>query len=284
MRLLSYSAGDRQSFGLVKEDGIVDLQPRLGAASLKALLEAGRLEEARQYLDADADHSLDDIIFLPVIVDPAHLWCLAINYQDHIDEIRAVGIQRDPPRKPALFARYSDTMMGHGAPILKPATSDDLDWEVELAVIIGKGGRNISEADAMDHVAGYSVFNDVSVRDYQFFTKQITAGKNFRASGALGPWMVTADEIADPHNLVVKARINGETYQDSNTSYQIHKIPAFISFVSEILDLKPGDVLATGTPSGVGFSRKPPIFMKDGDICECEVEGIGILRNPVVGE
>lgn len=284
MRLLSYSAGDYVTYGLVTDGGVVDLQPKLGASSLKAVLEAGRLDEARQFLDADPDHSLDEITYLPVIVDPAHLWCLAINYQDHIDEIKAVGIQRDPPKKPALFARYADTMMGHGAPILKPATSDDLDWEVELAVIIGKGGRNISEADAMDYVAGYSVFNDVSIRDYQFFTKQITAGKNFRASGALGPWMVTADEIADPNNLAMKARVNGETYQDSNTSYQIHKIPAFISFVSEILDLKPGDVLATGTPSGVGFSRKPPIFMKDGDVCECEVEGIGILRNPVVGE
>lgn len=284
MRLLSYSFGDYVTYGLVGNDGVVDLQPKLGVASLKALIAAGRLEEAAQYLDAKADHALADITYLPVIPDPAHVWCLAINYQDHIDEIKSVGIQRDPPKKPALFARYADTMMGHGAPILKPRTSDDLDWEVELAVIIGKGGRDISEADAMGHVAGYSVFNDVSIRDYQFFTKQITAGKNFRASGALGPWMVTADEIADPHNLAVMARVNGETYQDSNTSYQIHKIPAFISFVSQILDLKPGDVLATGTPSGVGFSRKPPIFMKDGDICECEVEGIGILRNPVVAE
>lgn len=284
MRLLSYSIGDYVTYGLVVNDGVVDLQPKLGVASLKTLIAAERLEEAAQYLDAKADHALADITYLPVIPDPAHVWCLAINYQDHIDEIRAVGIQRDPPKKPALFARYADTMMGHGAPILKPRTSDDLDWEVELAVIIGKGGRDISEADAMGHVAGYSVFNDVSIRDYQFFTKQITAGKNFRASGALGPWMVTADEIADPHNLAVMARVNGETFQDSNTSYQIHKIPAFISFVSQILDLKPGDVLATGTPSGVGFSRKPPIFMKDGDICECEVEGIGILRNPVVAE
>lgn len=284
MRFVSFKASGVESFGIVRDNDVVDLVERLGVPTLKALIAADRLGDAAQFADAPADHSLDSIEFLPVIPDPAHLWCLAINYEDHIEEIKAVGIQREKPKKPALFARYPDTMMGHNAPILKPTVSDDVDWEVELAVIIGKGGRHISEADAMSHVAGYSIFNDVSIRDWQFHTKQIIAGKNFRSSGGLGPWMVTADEIPDPHNLRVQARVNGTTYQDSNTSYQIHKIPAFISYVSDILDLKPGDVLATGTPSGVGFSRKPPIFMKAGDICECEVEGIGILSNPVVDE
>lgn len=284
MRFVSFKASGVESFGLVRDNDVIELGSRLGVPTLKALIAADRLGEAAQFADLPADHSLDAIEFLPVIPDPAHLWCLAINYQDHIEEIKAVGIQRDPPKKPALFARYADTMMGHNAPILKPTFSDEVDWEVELAVIIGKGGRHISEADAMSHVAGYSVFNDATIRDWQFQTRQITAGKNFRSTGSLGPWMVTADEIDDPHNLRVQARVNGETYQDSNTSYQIHKIPAFISYVSDILDLQPGDVLATGTPSGVGFSRKPPIFMKPGDICECEVEGIGILRNPVVSE
>lgn len=284
MRLISYVHAGQASFGLAVEGGVVDLAARLGVSSLKALLEADRLAEASAFAGEKPDHGLDAIEYLPVIPDPAHLWCLAINYQDHIDEIKAVGIQRDTPQKPALFARYADTMMGHGAPIVKPRVSDDLDYEAELAVIIGKGGRDISEADAMSHIAGYSVFNDVSVRDFQFHTRQIIPGKNFRSSGGLGPWLVTADEIADPHNLRIQARVNGQLLQDSNTSFQIHRIPAFIAYVSTILDLKPGDVLATGTPSGVGFSRKPPIFMKDGDICECEVEGIGILRNPVVAE
>lgn len=284
MRFVSYSVAGRQAFGLVVEGGVVDLTERLGVASLKALIEADRLADATRFAGEAPDVALDAIEYLPVIVDPTHVWCLAINYQDHIEEIKSVGIQRDVPKKPALFARYPDTLMGHEQPILKPRVSDDVDYEVELAVIIGKGGRHISEDDAMAHVAGYTVFNDVSIRDYQFHTRQIIPGKNFRASGGLGPWMVTADEIADPHDLRVEARLNGKVLQDSNTSFQIHRIPAFISYVSQILDLKPGDVLATGTPSGVGFSRRPPIFMKAGDVCECEVEGIGVLRNPVVAE
>lgn len=284
MRFVSYSKNGGERFGLVVQDGVVDLVDRLGVPSLKALIAADRLQDAAAFASAAADAKLADLEFLPVVTDPAHLWCLAINYQDHIDEIKEIGIVRDPPKRPALFARYADTMMGHNAPILMPKVSEELDYEVELAVIIGKGGRHISEADAMNHVAGYSVFNDVSVRDWQFHTRQITGGKNFRASGGLGPWMVTPDEIKDPHNLHLETRLNGKVLQNSNTSYMIHKIPAFISYVSDILDLKPGDVLATGTPSGVGFSRKPPIFMKVGDICECEVEGIGILSNPVVAE
>lgn len=284
MRFVSYSAAGKQAFGLVVDGGVVDLTRRLDVASLKALIEAGRLDDAKPFANEAADVALDTIEYLPVIVDPTHVWCLAINYQDHIDEIKAVGIQRDVPKKPALFARYPDTLMGHEQPILKPKVSDDVDYEVELAVIIGRGGRHISEDDAMAHIAGYTVFNDVSMRDYQFHTRQIIPGKNFRASGGLGPWMVTADEIADPHNLRVQARLNGTLLQDSNTSFQIHRIPAFIAYVSQILDLKPGDVLATGTPSGVGFSRRPPIFMKAGDVCECEVEGVGVLRNIVVDE
>ena len=160
--------------------------------------------------------------------------------------------------------------------------SDDFDFEAELAVIIGKGGSRIPENEAMDHVAGYSAFNDASVRDWQFHTRQIAPGKNFRGTAALGPWLVTRDEIADPDNLAVKARLNGETLQDSNTRYMMHKIPRFIAYASTILELQPGDVLATGTPSGVGFSRKPPIYMKPGDSIEVELEGIGILQNPIV--
>lgn len=282
MKLSSFRANGQSSFGLVTSAGLVDLAPRMGLPTLKALIESGRLHEAGAFAGAAADHALADVEFLPVIPDPAHVWCLAINYQDHIDEIKEIGIQREVPKFPAVFMRYADTLVGHGQPMIKPAVSNDFDYEAELAVIIGKGGRNIPEADAMDHVAGYSAFNDGSVRDWQFHTRQIAPGKNFAATASVGPWLVTRDEIADPDALAVHCRLNGETLQSSSTKYMIHKIPAFISYVSKLLDLQPGDILATGTPSGVGFSRKPPIFMKAGDLCEVEVEGIGVLSNPII--
>lgn len=281
MKFSSFHANGRSSLGLVTPDGLVDLGSRMGVPTLKALIESGRLNEAAAFAGEAADYTLADVEFLPVITDPAHIWCLAINYQDHIDEIKEIGIQRDVPKFPAVFMRYPDTMVGHGQPLLKSAASDDFDYEAELAVIIGKGGRDIPEADAMDHVAGYSAFNDGSMRDWQFHTRQIAPGKNFRGSASLGPWMVTRDEIANPDALSVQCRLNGETLQASSTKYMIHKIPAFIAYVSTFLDLQPGDILATGTPSGVGFSRKPPIFMKAGDVCEVELEGIGILSNPI---
>ena len=284
MKFSSFRVGGRESFGLVVAGGLVDLPPRLGIPTLKGLIVADRLSEASRYATEPADYALSDVEFLPVIPDPAHIWCLAINYQDHINEIQAIGIQRDVPKRPAVFMRYPDTLVGHNQPLVKPSASDDFDYEGELAVVIGKGGRHITEAAAMDHVAGYSVFNDGSVRDWQFHTRQIAPGKNFRASASFGPWLVTRDEVPNPDKLKLSTRLNGETLQDSDTSYMIHKIPAFISYVSTFLDLQAGDVLATGTPSGVGFSRKPPIFMKAGDLCVVELEGIGVLSNPIVEE
>ena len=282
MKLVSFRVAGRESFGLVVGDGIVELSNRLGVPTLKSLMAAGRLEEARRFEDAGPSVSLDEVTLLPVIPDPAHIWCLAINYQDHIDEIREVGIQRDVPKHPAVFMRYADTLVADGEPLVKPKVSDDFDYEGELAVVIGKGGRDIREDEAMDYVAGYSIFNDASVRDWQFHTRQIAPGKNFHGTGSLGPWLVTRDEVSDPNELRIETRLNGEALQRSSTRYMIHKIPTFIAYVSQFLDLQPGDVLATGTPSGVGFSRKPPIFMKAGDVCEVEIEGVGLLRNPIV--
>ncbi|WP_428156672.1 fumarylacetoacetate hydrolase family protein [Brevundimonas sp.] len=281
MKLLSFRANGVDRYGVVVGDGVVDLSARLSAPTLKALIAAGELASAEAFKGDEPDFSLAEIEFLPVIPDAAHIWCMAINYQDHIDEIKSIGIQRDTPQKPALFMRYPDSLTGHRQPLLKPDESTDFDFEAELVVIIGKGGGRIPESEAMDHVAGYTAFNDGSMRDWQFHTRQIAPGKNFRSTGALGPWMVTKDEIADPDALAIKARLNGVTLQDSSTRYMIHKIPAFIAYASTILDLQPGDVLATGTPSGVGFSRKPPIFMNEGDTIEVEVEGIGILVNTI---
>ena len=281
MKILSYAVGDQESFGLMVEGGVLDLATRLSVPTLRAALAAGVLDEAAGLANSPADHPLDRIRFLPVVPDPAHIWCMAINYQDHIDEIKAIGINRETPKQPALFMRYPDSLTGHLEPILKPRESDELDWEAELAVIIGKAGSRVREEDAMQHVAGYTAFNDGSVRDWQFHTRQIAPGKNFRATGSLGPWMVTADAFGDPSDVAVKARLNGETLQDGSTRNFIHDIPKMIAYVSTVLDLQPGDVIATGTPSGVGFSRKPPIFMKDGDKVEVEVGGIGVLVNTI---
>ncbi|TAL02477.1 MAG: FAA hydrolase family protein, partial [Rhodospirillaceae bacterium] len=232
MRLVSFRTGNRDAFGVVAQNGVVDLSARLGVKSLKDLIAAGRISEAARFRSEQPDYPLGEIEFLPVIPDPAHVWCLAINYNEHIEEIRTHGIQRETPKKPALFMRYPDTMVGHKQPLLKPKVSDDFDYEGELAVIIGKGGRHIDEARALDHVAGYSIFQDASVRDWQFHTRQIAPGKNFRASAALGPWLVTPEEISDPHNLRVQTRVNGSILQDGNSKDMIHRIPAFISYAS----------------------------------------------------
>jgi 2-keto-4-pentenoate hydratase/2-oxohepta-3-ene-1,7-dioic acid hydratase in catechol pathway len=180
---------------------------------------------------------------------------------------------------PTIFLRFTDTLIGHGQAAWIPRISPAVDYECELAVIIGKGGRYIEAAHALDHVAGYTCFNDISIRDWQRHTTQFTAGKNFPGTGALGPWMVTADEIPDPHALSIKTRLNGKVMQDSNTRELIFKIPELIAYISSFTPLSPGDIIATGTPSGVGFARNPPVFMKAGDTVEVEIASIGVLKN-----
>ena len=285
MRFVSYQVGGRAAYGLQTDTGIVDLARRLGdkAPDLRALLTNGLLEEANQYAAEAPDHQADDVEYLPVIPVPAHLWCLALNYVEHHAEVESAGRVQELPKKPALFLRAADSMTGHQQALMAPeAASEQFDYEGELAVIIGTTGRNISEADAFDHVAGYSVFNDGSIRDWQFHTKQITPGKNFWRTAALGPALVTKDEVPDPNNLSIRTTLNGQVVQDGNSRDMLFKIPAFIAYASTIAPLQPGDVLATGTPSGVGFSRKPPLWMKAGDRCEIEIERVGKLSNPVL--
>jgi 2-keto-4-pentenoate hydratase/2-oxohepta-3-ene-1,7-dioic acid hydratase in catechol pathway len=288
MRLLSFEFEGRETFGLLKNDGgIIEIPVRSTAAGSTAglrewLAAGGGVAELRALDSAAANLKLADVTLLPVIPDPRHIWCLAINYEDHIAEIKTAGIQRDRPAHPAVFMRYADSLVAHGRPMLLPRVSDAFDWEGELAVIIGRGGRHIEASRAMQHVAGYSIFNDGSIRDWQFHTRQIAPGKNFYHTGALGPWMVTADAVADPHALGITTRLNGTVMQHGSTADMIFKIPEFIAYVSAILPLEPGDVLATGTPSGVGFSRKPPLYMKAGDTCSVEIEGLGTLTNPIV--
>lgn len=282
MRLASFSTAGRASFGIVRGGELVDLAQRTGFPSLRQLLSASDgLRAAERHADAPADHALKDVIFLPVIPEPKHIVCIGINYQSHIDEVVAAGVQRASPKHPSTFLRTVDTLVGHNQPMLLPRVSDSFDYEAELAVVIGAPGRYIRKEDALAHVAGYTCFNDGSIRDWQFHTNSVTPGKNFPATGALGPWLVTRDDIPDPQQLTIQTRLNGEVMQDSHTHSMIFTVADIIAYVSAFVPLVAGDVIATGTPEGVGFSRKPPVFMADGDICEVEIGSIGTLANPI---
>lgn len=220
------------------------------------------------------------VAFLPPLMKPGKIICLGMNYKAHTEEF-----QRQAPAHPELFARFATTLTGHLRPIVKPAVSDQLDYEGEMAAIIGRPGRHISREKALEHVAAYSIFNDASVRDFQMRGLQWTPGKNFDSTGAFGPWLVSADELPPGgRGLKISTRLNGRTMQEANTEDMIFDLPGQIVRISQIMTLRPGDLLVTGTPGGVGYARDPKIFMRPGDICEVEIEGIGILRNPVEAE
>lgn len=284
MRFATYRAGGVETFGLVTPDGLVDLGRRLGLRSLRAFLGRGDMSAAEAFADAPPDHGLEQVSYLPVIPDPAHCYCVGVNYLDHLREVQAAGVPRPRPKQPSLFIRYPETFVGHGQPLVMPRVSDDFDYEAELAIIIGRGGRAIAREEALSHVAGYACFNDASVRDWQFHSSQVTSGKNFVGTGAFGPWMVTADALGDAAGLAVRLTVNGTVLQDGNTSDMIFGVAEIVSYASAFLPLQPGDVIATGTPAGVGFSRKPPLYLKAGDVCEVEIEGLGTLRNTVIKE
>ncbi|WP_243395865.1 fumarylacetoacetate hydrolase family protein [Sphingomonas oleivorans] len=238
------------------------------------LIEVAEAFRAAPALDIDCVH------LLPPIPDPAKIICVGLNYRDHAAEGHF-----EIPSYPAIFARFATSLIGHGAPIVRPAISEQLDFEGEVAAIIGRGGRNIPLSEALLHVAGYSLFNDASIRDFQFRTSQWTAGKNFDATGAFGPWFVPASQLPEgAKGLRLQTRLNGIVVQDASTDDMIFDVAHQIALLSEVFTLQPGDVIVTGTPAGVGFARKPPLWMKPGDVCEIELEGLGILRNPVAQE
>lgn len=282
MKLISYRHAGKEHFGAVAGEGVIELTRRLdGAPGLAALLaNEALLAQARQLVaEARADYTLDSVELAPVIPRPGKVVCVGINYVEHAAEAgRKVG------EYPVIFQRYSETLLAHGAPLVRPRASTQFDFEAELAVVIGKGGANIDPASAMEHVAGYTCFNDASVRDWQFHTHQYGMGKNFAASGALGPWMVTADEIADYRELTVTGLLNGETMQHGKLSELAFDVPALIAYISKALPWNPGDILATGTPSGIGFKRNPPVFLKAGDRYEVVISQVGTLSNPVADE
>lgn len=279
MKFASFTRGDTAGYGLVTGAGLVDLGTRFpDAPTLRAFI-AGGLERAAAFASAPADYALAEVALAPVIPDPDKIVCIGLNYHDHVQETG-----RTVTPHPVLFARYPGSQVGDGAPLVKPLESDEFDYEGEVAVIIGKGGRRISETDALAHVAGYACYNDGSVRDWQRHTSQFMAGKTFAATGGFGPWMVSVDEIPDPTTLTLLTRLNGVEVQRTSVGLMITPIPALISYISTILPLLPGDVIVSGTPGGVGARRTPKLFMKDGDVVEVEVTGIGVLRNPVVAE
>jgi 2-keto-4-pentenoate hydratase/2-oxohepta-3-ene-1,7-dioic acid hydratase in catechol pathway len=286
MKLATFRTGERISYGIVRDGGIVDLGRRIGTdyPTLKSLLATHLPAAVRDLAGAAPDHALADVSLLQPIPDPAHIWCLALNYVEHHNEVQGAGRVQELPAQPALFMRWADSLAAHGEALRHPGVSEQFDYEGELVAVIGKPGFAIAEADAMDHVAGYTVMNEGSVRDWQFHTRQITPGKNFWRSGAVGPWIVTRDEIPDPYALNIRTVVNGQVLQDGSTADMVHRIGRFIAYASTIVPLRTGDLLATGTPSGVGFSRKPPIWLKVGDTCEVSISGIGTLRNVVAAE
>jgi 2-keto-4-pentenoate hydratase/2-oxohepta-3-ene-1,7-dioic acid hydratase in catechol pathway len=222
---------------------------------------------------------LADLTLLAPIPRPKKLICVGLNYRDHAAETGAVI-----PEVPTIFNKFATAVIGPGAPIVLPKVSNSPDYEAEFAFVIGKGGRHIAEADWRDHVFGYTIVNDVSARDYQRATTQWLMGKTFDTFAPMGPWIITKDEIGDPHNLIVRMVINGETLQNGNTSQLIFNIPQLIAFLSSVFTLEPGDVVSTGTPAGVGAARKPPRWLRPGDEVAVQIQGIGELRNPVVAE
>lgn len=279
MRLLSFIARNGPSYGLVTDDGVVDAGARLGG-DLRELMLAGKLDELEPLASSQPDYDINDIRFLPVIPNAAaRFFCIGINYRPHIIEMG-----REPPAKPVVFVRFASSLVGHGEPLTRPEASEQFDFEGELAVVIGRPARRVGRDSALEHVAGFACFNDGSVRDFQRHTSQFTPGKNFDGSGAVGPWIVTRDEIADPANLELTTRLNGDIVQRENTGELLFGIPEIIEYISVWTELKPGDVIATGTPGGVGAGRKPPLWMQPGDHVEVEISGLGVLSNPIVGQ
>ena len=280
MKVISFEHQGRASYGVVGDGGVIDAGAALKEryATLRALLEGDALGELAAVAEgASALAALDEVSFLPVIPDPGKIILVGLNYESHRLE---TGRPESP--YPSLFSRTAETLVGHGQPMVKPRVSEQLDFEGEFAIIIGRGGRDISEADALERIAGYSCLNDGSVRDWQRHTSQWLPGKNFVGTGGFGPWMVTSDELTDPTACTLITRLNGEEVQRGATDDFIYTIPFLMNYISTFTLLQPGDVISTGTPGGVGFAREPQLFMKAGDVIEVEISGIGTLTNPIV--
>ncbi len=290
MRLLTFDKSGVPTLGVRHGTAdIVDLSIALPdlPTDVPGLLAAGdaaldTVRGAAENPDSGAVLSAEGLVYHPAVWNPGKIICVGLNYAAH-----AAEAQSDTSRVqeyPSLFLRVSTTLVGHEQPLLVPKQSIQLDYEAEMVVVIGKSGHDVTRDKALDHVAAYSVFNEGSVRDYQFKSTQWTTGKNFDGTGGFGPDLVTADELPPgASGLRIRTHLNGDTLQDANTETMIFDVPALIEIITEAITLHPGDIIVTGTPEGVGFARDPQVFMKPGDVCEIEIEGIGLLRNPIDG-
>jgi 2-keto-4-pentenoate hydratase/2-oxohepta-3-ene-1,7-dioic acid hydratase in catechol pathway len=279
LKLASFTYQGRAAYGVVQGDQYLvppaDFLNRF--PDLASVLRAGALADLEAAVRSGGTKvPADAVQALPVIPAPGKIFCVGLNYKTHVAEMK-----RPDAEYPAIFVRFADSLTHAGATLPRPAFSERFDYEGELAIVIGKGGRNIAQADAFDHIAGYACFNDGTVRDWQRHTHQWTPGKNFPGTGAFGPYMVTADEVGDVNALTLETRLNGEVVQHASLSDLIFTLPVVIEYISRFTPLSPGDVIATGTPGGVGDKRTPPLYMKDGDVVEVEITGLGTLRNPV---
>ncbi len=285
MRLLSFSYDGRSALGAIIDGGVLDVSARLGTdfVSLREVVAQQRLDTIRKAIAvADPDYSLDEIRFLPPIVDPEKIICIGVNYFNRNAEYADnSGI----PKYPSVFMRTRDSLVGHREPIVRPPESIQLDYEGEIAIVIGREGRRIPQEKAIDHIAGLSLINEGSIRDWLRHAKfNVTQGKNFERTGSFGPWMVCADEFSDYNNLQIRTHVNGEERQNDTTASLVFPFTYLISYLSTFMPLKPGDIISTGTPNGAGARFSPPKYLQPGDLVEIESPDIGKLINGVMDE
>ncbi|MFC6083563.1 fumarylacetoacetate hydrolase family protein [Sphaerisporangium aureirubrum] len=282
MKLVSFRTEQGDRYGVVAQDGTVadprHADPSLPAALNDLLADRDALRRAAGAADAGARvGKLADLELLPAVPHPSKIICIGVNYADHAAETNS-----DLPPYPTVFGKFTNALSAHGRPIVLPAESAEIDYEAELAVVIGATARHVSEADALTHVAGYAPFNDVSARDWQSRTSQWDLGKSFDGFGPVGPYITTADEIDDPQDLTVRLTIDGEVLQEASTGDMVFPVRRLVSYLSSVITLYPGDIIATGTPSGVGMARDPRRWLRPGDLVRVEISGLGALENPVV--
>lgn len=283
MKIASFIHQGRATYGLVQPHGLY-LKPGDAFVAqhpdLESVLASNALDAmARSALQNGTPVQVSSTDFLPLLSHPNKFICVGLNYKTHVAETK-----RADSEYPSLFIRFNDTLAANGETIYRPSFSERFDWEGELAFVIGKGGRYIRQADAFEHIAGYTCVNDISVRDWQRHTHQFTPGKNFPRTAPLGPYLVTRDEVPDVSKLTLETRVNGQVMQHASLSDLIFNIPVLVEYISRFTPLSPGDVIATGTPGGVGDRREPPLYMKAGDTVEVEISGLGILRNTIQTE
>ena len=281
MKFVSFLQKSQAKFGISDGKNITDLTGKInGANTLKELISNKGIEEAKQYAKKNpGDISLDKIEYLPVIPNPGKIICVGLNYSEHVKETG-----RTVEQNPVIFFRVPESQTAHKQVIQRPKVSESLDYECEMAVIMGEAGKHIDPKDALKHIIGYSCYNECTVREWQQHTRQFGMGKNFEKTGSFGPHMILAENIPDYTKLTIQTRLNGKVMQDAKLSQLIFDIPSLISYISKAIPWRAGDVLVTGTPGGVGFKRKPPIFMKDGDKGEGEISEIGVLSNIIKDE